>query len=572
MVSNRSIPVSQHFRHRWAIACAALVLFNPFALALPAPLDAQTDLSSGNPYPQRVAAPGLEGGEWVNVAKPLSLADFRGRFVLLDFWTYCCINCMHILPELKKLEHAYPNELVIVGVHSAKFVGERVTENIREAAARYEIEHPIVNDSKMAVWRRYGARSWPTLVLIDPAGDVVWASSGERTFDDIKQVIDRGLPFYRGNGTLKPGPRPALVDVQPTAATPLRFPGKVFADAATNRLFIADSNHNRIIITALDGKLQQIIGTGAIGRTDGPYDAASFNHPQGMALVENKLYVADTENHLLRKVDLVAQRVKTIAGTGIQGHSWADEINDNLLTTSAAPLPKAHSPLAKSLSSPWALWHHDHSLFIVMAGMHQIWQLTPDDAFVRPYAGSGRENIADGPLLPSQPYDENFAAFAQPSGISSDGKQLYIADSEGSTVRAVPLDGKGQVRTLVGLTNTLFDFGDVDGQGEKARLQHPLGVAWADGTLYVADTYNNKIKAIDVGTRICRTIAGTGQPGNADAEKGLDATFNEPGGLSAAAGKLFVADTNNHAVRIVELAQPNRVTTLKIDDLLPPKP
>ncbi len=131
------------------------------------------------------------------MAKPLSLADLRGRFVLLDFWTYCCINCMHVLPELKKLEHAFPNELVVIGVHSAKFEGEHVTDNIREAALRYEIEHPVVNDSQMAIWSRYGAQSWPTLVLIDPAGDVVWASSGERSFEDMKTVIDRGLPYYR---------------------------------------------------------------------------------------------------------------------------------------------------------------------------------------------------------------------------------------------------------------------------------------------------------------------------------------------------------------------------------------
>src|SRR3954469_17357446 len=179
-----------------------------------------------NPYVRRVAAPGLEGGEWVNVPKPLSLAEFRGRFVLLGFWTFCCINCMHVLPELKKLEHAFPNELVIVGIHSAKFQGERVTENIREAALRYEIEHPVVNDAKMNIWNTYGARSWPTLVLIDPAGDVVWAASGERSFDEIKAVIDRGLPYYRAQGLLKPAPRPTIIGANKQPATALRYPGK----------------------------------------------------------------------------------------------------------------------------------------------------------------------------------------------------------------------------------------------------------------------------------------------------------------------------------------------------------
>src|SRR5687768_14709476 len=187
----------------------------PVALAQTASADAaaaKTDTPVGqHPFSMRVAAPPLDGGDWVNTAAPISLADLRGRFVLLDFWTYCCINCMHVLPELKKLEHAYPNELVVIGIHSAKFEGEQVSDNIREAALRYEIEHPVVNDAEMAIWRRYGARSWPTLVLIDPAGEVVWAASGERTFEQIKTVIDRGLPFYKANALLVPAPRPAIL-------------------------------------------------------------------------------------------------------------------------------------------------------------------------------------------------------------------------------------------------------------------------------------------------------------------------------------------------------------------------
>jgi hypothetical protein len=193
-----------------------------------------------------------------------------------------------------------------------------------------------------------------------------------------------------------------------------------------------------------------------------------------------------------------------------------------------------------------------------------------DETSIGPFAGNARENIADGPLLPSVPYDEKFASFAQPSGLASDGKQLFVADSEGSTVRALPFDPQGAVRTLVGLTNTLFDFGDIDGQGQNVRLQHPLGVTWADGKLYVADTYNNKIKMIDVDQRKCQTLAGTGKTAKGDAEKGVDAAFNEPAGLSAASGRLFVADTNNHAVRVVELAGPNRVTTLQIEGLAAP--
>jgi DNA-binding beta-propeller fold protein YncE len=519
---------------------------------------------AGHPYPVRIPAPGFEGGEWVNVAKPIALADLRGRYVLLDFWTYCCINCMHVLPELKKLEHAFPNELVVVGIHSAKFEGEQVTDNIREAAARYEIEHPVVNDSKMAIWDRFGARSWPTLVLIDPQGDVVWAASGERDAEDIKAVIDRGLPYYRAHGLLKPAPRPALLGDAKQDATPLRFPGKVLADETGKRLFIADSNHNRIVVVDQNGRLLHVVGSGTVGRADGTFDESTFNHPQGMALVGEVLYVADTENHLLRRVDLNAQRVTTIAGTGKKGSAWGHVLDDE-------PVAPQRKPTATALASPWALVVHGKDLYIAMAGAHQIWKMPLDESSIGPYAGNGREDIVDGPLRPDAPYQLGYSSFAQPSGLATDGQQFFVADSEGSTVRAVPFDPKGDARTLVGMTGTLFDFGDIDGRGENVRLQHCLGVTWANGKLYVADTYNNKIKEIDVTTRACRTIAGTGKSGLRDAEKGADAIFNEPAGLSTSGERLYVADTNNHAIRIVELAAPHRVTTLKLEGLTPPK-
>ena len=288
----------------------------------------------------------------------------------------------------------------------------------------------------------------------------------------------------------------AIIDAK-QAATPLRYPGKILADEAGGRLFIADSNHNRIVVAKLDGKLEQVIGSGAIGREDGGFDACSFNHPQGMALVGNVLYVADTENHLLRKADLAARRVTTVAGTGEKGNAWPDP-GDAVDCKGTQAGRKRRSLKSTALSSPWALWQQGSDLYIAMAGMHQIWKMPLDESEIGPYAGNGREAIDDGPLLPRLPYDPGFASFAQPSGLSSDGKRLFVADSEGSTVRSVPFDPNGKVETLVGLTGTLFDFGDTDGSGRDVRLQHPLDVAWADGKLYVADTYNNKIKVIDV--------------------------------------------------------------------------
>jgi sugar lactone lactonase YvrE len=336
------------------------------------------------------------------------------------------------------------------------------------------------------------------------------------------------------------------------------------ADVAGNRLFIADSNHKRIVATTLDGKLLHVIGSGAIGRADGTFADATFNHPQGMALAGEHLYVADTENHLLRKIDLTAKKVTTIAGTGKKGSAWG-----HILT--AEPVVPLRKPTDTPLASPWALWVHERDLYVAMAGTHQIWKMPLDERHIWPYAGNGREDVVDGPLLPAVPYDVGYASFAQPSGLASDGKQLFVADSEGSTVRSVPFDAGGSVQTLVGLTGTLFDFGDVDGRGQAVRLQHALGVAWAEGKLYVADTYNNKIKEIDVATRSCQRIAGTGKAGSTDAESGADSMFNEPAGISAAGGRLYVADTNNHAIRVVELAAPNRVSTLTIDGLAAPK-
>jgi hypothetical protein len=112
----------------------------------------------------------------------------------------------------------------------------------------------------------------------------------------------------------------------------------------------------------------------------------------------------------------------------------------------------------------------------------------------------------------------------------------------------------------------LFEFGDVDGEGDAARLQHPLGVAFHAGMLYVADTYNHKVKILDPQTRRVRTLLGDGTPGHVD---GVPARFFEPGGLTVAAGKLYIADTNNHAIRVADLTT-REVSTLALRDLARP--
>jgi len=536
--------------------------------------DDEPDPLEDHPFPNRVPAPPFPPNvDWINTAGPIDLSELRGKFVLLDFWTYCCINCMHVLPELKKLEHAFPNELVVIGVHSAKFQTEEDTANIREAVLRYEIEHPVVNDANHVIWNRFGARSWPTLVVIDPEGKVVARDSGEVPFEALKAFFDAALPYYKKNGLLDETPLRFDLERYSAAATPLRFPGKVLADEAGDRLFIADSNHNRIVVTTLTGQLRHVIGSGAIGTRDGDYATAEFNKPQGMYLDGRTLYVADTENHLLRKIDLETQQVVTIAGTGTQGRGWPglDMSNRGPLGRPALPERWVGPPMETALNSPWALWVHEETLYIAMAGPHQIWFMPLDESEIGIYAGNGREDIVDGPLVPKEPYEAGYSSFAQPSGLASDGDWLYVADSEGSSIRRVPFDQSREVDTLVGTAHLpsarLFTFGDVDGRGEEVRLQHALGVVVYEGKLYVADTYNNKIKVIDLDERISEALVGTGEPGSSDEPP----QFDEPAGISAAAGKLYVADTNNHAIRVVDLAADAHVTTLDIKGLEPPQ-
>jgi thiol-disulfide isomerase/thioredoxin len=528
------------------------------------------------PYNNRIPAPELAGGvDWINTGGPLHLADLKGKFVLLDFWTYCCINCMHILPELKKLEHAYPNQLVVVGVHSATFDGEQDSQNIADAVQRYDIEHPVINDANHAIWNRFGISSWPTVLLIDPEGNLVWGKSGEVEFPLLDAVIKLGLPYYREKGALDETPLRFDLEAYKAPQTALRFPGKVLADEASERLFIADSNHHRIVISKLDGTLLETIGSGELGAEDGDFASASFKYPQGMVLRDQTLYVADTENHLLRKIDLQAKKVVTIAGVGRQGRmAWpgldATQQDDN--GRFKTPDRYVGPPLKTAINSPWDLWIHDEDLYIAMAGPHQIWKMPLDESEIGPYAGNGREDIVDGPLLPKQPYEEGYASFAQPSGLTSDGEQLFVADSEGSSIRAVPFDPAGKVTTVVGTSHLphgrLFHFGDADGQGRDVLLQHALGVAFYRGRIYVADTYNNKVKVVDPEQATCKTLAGTGKPGAGDEP----AEFDEPAGITAAAGKLYVADTNNHLIRVIDLDHDNRVSTLALADLNPPAP
>jgi len=449
---------------------------------------------------------------------------------------------VHVFPDLKRLEGKYARELTVVGIHSGKFAGEKSTEGIRLAAARYGLRHPIANDADYAIWKAYGVRAWPTLVLVDPAGTVVGSVSGEGNYEVLDRAIAKVVKDAEARGTLKRDPLPGLrVPEAPADMAALAYPGKVAAGGDPPRLFVADSNHHRVLVADLDGRVLDVLGSGESGGADGDFAAASFRRPQGLALDGQALWIADTEGHRLRRADLKTRRVETAAGTGRQ------ELRPGWFEAPARETP---------LNSPWDVAFVGGKVYVAMAGDHRLWVHDPAKGTVAPFSGSGREDIADG--------GPREAAFSQPSGLAVRGDTLFVADSEDSAVRAVEIPS-GRVRTLVG--TGLFDFGDRDGKGEEVLLQHPLAVAVHGGRLLLADTYNHRVKTLDPVTREARAFSGTGKPGKEDGPAAR-ASFHEPSGLAVLGDRLFVADTNNHAVRVVDLAT-GEVRTLALK--FPPK-
>ena len=424
----------------------------------------------------------------------------------------------------------------MVGVHSPKFPSERTAESVRMAVQRQRVGHPVVNDPDHRVWTQYGVRAWPTLIFVDPEGRAIGKQEGELQVDALLRLVGAMVAEFDAAGLLQRRPHPSPLSPPPS---PLAFPGKVLADPASGRLFIADSGHHRVIQATTNGEVVAVYGSEEPGLADGGPTSSRFHHPQGLAVAGQSLYVADTENHVLRRIDLATGHAETVAGTGTPGNAYG----------------RSGPAREIELSSPWDLALHGGILYVAMAGLHQVWSFDPVHARVGPWAGSGREGRRDGP--------REQAWLAQPSGITAGEDGLYVADSEVSAVRHLPTRTGGQVSTVVGLD--LFVFGDVDGVGDIVRLQHPLGICWHEGVLYVADSYNHKIKQLFPRTRGVTTFVGMGQPGFLDGP-GAEAQLHEPAGVSAAGGSLYIADTNNHAIRVVDLAT-REVRTLELRGL-----
>ena len=466
---------------------------------------------------------------WLNTPEPLSFQhQLKGQVVLLDFWTYGCINCIHLIPTEERLLHHFANEpFEIIGVESAKFTNEAVASHVRDAVLRYGITNPVIVDQHMQIWNEYGVNAWPTLVLVDASGHVVESVAGEVSYKALEQAIATTIAVDRKAGTLAVHPLNLPVQHTLVSATGLLFPGNIIADAAMHRLFIADTGHNRIVEATWPGamghcKLVETFGNGRAGHVDGAAVHAEFDAPQGLAVDDGSLYVADTMGQYIRKINLHTDMVSTVLGNG-------REVYD----TSGGGIGRQ-----QGINSPWGLTARGHTLYIAMAGEHQIWMLNLQTDQARALAGTGAEGLQNGPA--------DQALLAQPSGLALHGHILYFADSENSAVRGLNLKTM-TVFTVIG--HGLFDFGDKNGGPNTALLQHDLDVAMLGKQILVADTYNDQLRLVNPVIRRVSTYVGNGQPGTGVPGGPLE--LNEPGGLSIAGRDIFVADTNNQ--RLVEI-------------------
>ncbi|MEV7039871.1 NHL domain-containing thioredoxin family protein [Amycolatopsis sp. NPDC051061] len=475
-------------------------------------------------------APELRGDVWLNTGgRPLTLAELRGRVVLLDFWTSGCINCLHVLDELRPLEAEFADVLVTIGVHSPKFLHEGERASIEAAVRRYDVHHPVVNDPKMELWSQYAVRAWPTLAVVDPEGYVVHVAAGEGHEEALRRVIADLVKKHEAKGTLRRGGSP-YVPVEEQVSE-LRFPSKAVA-TAEGRVLVADTGHHSVVEFASDGEtVIRRFGSGERGGQDGPFDLATFAEPSGIALLpydvaERAGYhavVADTAGHRLRGLDLITGEVTTVAGTGAQWRTG----------------PDSGKGVEVDLTSPWDVaWYGPAGgIVVAMAGNHTLSVFDPVSGTIRRFAGTTVEGLRDG--------DVGEAFFAQTSGLAADGDKLWLADAETSALRWIEPDGESfTVHTAIGVD--LFSFGHTDGPADQALLQHPLGLAVLPGDkIAIADTYNGAVRRFDVFTREVTTIA-TG--------------LSEPQGLLLHDGELLVVESAGNRIGPLPAGEPTLVS------------
>ena len=453
-----------------------------------------------------------QGLDWLNVSRPLTLNDLKGRVVVLDFWTYGCINCLHANAILKKIKHQYGDQLLIISIHTPKFENEKNIQTLRKNIRRFEMQHPVVNDTEYLLAKKYHVNAWPSFVVLNKKTEIMGKTVGENGLRLVKKAIKKVLETTVE--VISMPKIPLLLETDKAANQLLFAPSKI--DINSQYVAISDSLHHRIIITNHQGKIQSIYGGKKSGFKDGKINKVRFNLPQGVILTKTGVYVADSGNHRIRFIDFKTQITTTIAGGG----------KDLSLLY---PFDPAIQATKTALSSPWDLTINHQHLFIAMAGTHQIWQYHINHQTIKILAGDGKEGITDGHF--------ETATFSQPQGLIIQKNKLYVADAESSAIRVLDLNEK-KVKTLNG--TGLFDFGDQNGDFKTAKLQHPNGLGWlTEDKILISDSYNHKIKRLDLEQQTIQTFIKNG--------------LNEPSDIKRYQDFILIVDSNHDRIMHYDL-------------------
>ena len=476
--------------------------------------------------------------KWLNSARNITASDLKNRIILVDFWTYSCVSCLQLVPEIKKLEAEFGDKLTIIGVHSSKFQNDKEIESIKKAIIKYDITNPVINDSNSAIWKSFNISALPTIVLIDPKGKISKKYQGNISGRKISEDVQKLIKKY--HYSLNHNKLPIVLEKNKTVESILKFPSGIgFAHnfsykniAKTNGLIISNTSRNTIMIVSLDGTTLLEIGSGNAGSDDGDIANASFNFPHGLLFKDNVLYVADTGNHLLRKVDFATGEVATIIGTGKNG---------SILTTK-------NTATTTSLSSPWDIKFFPDTKHIIISnsGTNQLLKYNIANNIIEPFAGNGELDLIDGT------YPNN--SLAQPSGLSVASGNLYFVDPGTSSLRVS--NKEGVVKTIIG--KGVFSFGHKNGTKEEALMQHPIGLSADDTGIYIVDTYNHLIRRFDFKTNSLSDYSGDFKGDKVGDTN--NTSYNAPEAMVAVLDKFYIADTNNN--RIIELARNGRSSKL----------
>lgn len=470
--------------------------------------------------------------QWFNVLRPLEAADLKDRLILLDFWTYACVNCMQILPEIQKLEQEYGSRLTVIGVHSGKFENEKDAAAIRKAILRYDITNPVINDADYRIWNGFGVTAWPTMILINPNGKIVKTYVGEGEVAKLKADVKKLVSKFKYE--INRDPLPVMLEKNSVITTVLNSPTKIeyasdlnYKTHQTPALFIANSGKHNIVISTLSGDIIAKVGS-AEGFADGNLSGAAFNYPQGLLYAGNKLYVADTGNHTLREIDFKTNQVKTLIGSGQKGEALTGQADAKTFNL-ASPTDIAFFP---------AEGKNHNKIVIANSGTHQILTYDLQKETISILAGNGVEGIVDGK------YPNN--SLAQTSDLAVYGKKLYFIDAETSSLRM--LEENGHVTTLIG--QDLFKFGHKNGSKNEALMQHPLGLSVDDTGVYILDSFNHSLRKYDFASKQLRDLIKPSKRGD-NLGSAASTEFDEPQGIVAVLDRFYIADTNNNRVVIV---------------------